>query len=778
MGAVPWDRPLGDVKRDEGTAPYPWLALLVFIPDELVVPLSMTGEPSATKALSLSLEAVNSKTTEFCLKEKFPEEQVLMETPNFIFVKGKTFRAYFGIQQQQASVSQLAPDLDRYRYLTYMTDIGRVSAGDGAVETPVTPGQPTTKYSTIMGHRTRPFTGDTSGPQPVLAHLVSLEGLTTRVNWPATGEQDAVVALPSLYSWTYTWEPHSANPSHQLFESLKNRVNPLSIPLPNPNPEENPGGAPACIHGRLQEGYTIVRHRDVAGERTTALFRGPLCPPQAPRVRIRPSMCGTDLQTTDMSSKMFDVSYSVAWDLGRSLAGMDAKFSTALAGLRRQLVTRAMAGTRASGRGATAGGGDLVGKALGSLGELFTGSLDETLKGLPVDGNRRWQRSSGPEETPSMAVGSGAMAQANLRRNLVSCTRPWVLNAVEQLCAAPEKVVARPKGSGPPLKPAPVSCDIPLLPEVITWTLSNLLSLRLVPAQYLFPDLTVFGNEMIQTFLTDDTWVDAMVDGALSVGNTVGGIDDPVREEIRGAINAYILKNPGGKVQIPSAGIIIRSALVESFPDIDITAARENDSSCISGEDLPVVYRRRHDDAIVCMFARGQSQTLSDFSVSLRLPAHQRYFVLGQPTTAEDLTFGVRLESLVDPAAQSPPEIKSDVQQVKWCRTGIPNVTPDDMDLAKEAWNWETGIMVPAAIVDTIIKVAERRLGTAFKRLGSDSGSVYLATQLADCQESLVVPFKVNATANLRARQLFPFLEEVTESASPPQPAGSYEPTP
>ncbi|KAK3899563.1 hypothetical protein C8A05DRAFT_18017 [Staphylotrichum tortipilum] len=778
-GAVPWERPLSDVKRADGSAPYPWLALLVFTPDELMVPLSVTGsrtKPSATKTLSLTLDAVNSNMAGFCMKEKFPKDQASTDTANFIFVKGNTFRSYF--ERQEPAAEQVAPDLDRYRFLTYITDTGQITASDGNTETPIAPGQPTNKYSTIMGHRSRPFTGNIDGPQPVLAHLVSLEGLTSRVNWLATGEQNAIVALASLHSWTYTWEPNSANQSLQLFEGLKGNVGPLSIALPDPTPEEKPDGARAWMRGRLEEGYTIIRHRDLAGESTMALYRGPLCPRQARRVQIRPTMYGTDLQIIDMSAKILDVSYSVAWDLGRSLAGRDAKFSTALAALRRQLVIKAIVGARAGSGVSNAIAVDLVERVLGSLDTLFTNSEDGKLKGFPEDGNKRWQGTSGPSEAHGAFRGSGVMTQAKLRRNLVTCTRPWVLNAVAQLCKIPEEKKTEAEGSGqPPPPPAPIPCDIPVLPEVISWILTNLLSLRLVPALYLFPDPTVFRDEFIHTFLIDDTWVDAMVDGALSVGNAVGGIDDPVRDEIRGAINAYILSNPGGKVRIPSAGFVMRSALIESFPDVEITAVREKDSSDGGGEEIPMVYRRRHDDTIICMCARGISQTLADFSVSLKLPAHQQCFVLGQPATSEELTFGIRLESLINPDAQPPPEIKpGQVEQVKWRKEGIPIVTPDDMELPREAWNWQTGIMLPHAIVDAIIKVTDKKLGTAFKRLGTDSGSVYLATQLPDRQHSLVVPFKINATTNSRTRQLFPLLEEVTETTGPTQPAKLYVP--
>ncbi|KAJ4287908.1 hypothetical protein N0V88_007528 [Collariella sp. IMI 366227] len=774
-GAVPWERPLADVTRAEGSAPYPWLALLVFLPEELSVPLSMTEsktKPSATKALSTTLDAVNSKKSSLCLRTPFPKDQASTDTAAFIFVKGKAFRSYFERQRGDTSTEQ-EPALSRYRYLTYITDTGEVSSGDDTDANPVVAGQQTNKYSTILGHRSRPYSANSTVPQTVHAHLVSLEGLASRVDWEATEKPGAVVAMVSLFSWTYTWDPNDAEKSMQLFEGLVKHIGPLAVALPKKPEDAEVGGARDWMRGRLEEGYTIVRHRDLAGETSMALYRGPLCPKQPRRIQIKPSMYGTDMQIIDMSAKILDVSYSVAWDLGRSLAGRDGKFSATLAALRRQLVLKAMAGARTGCESAAAGVVDFVGDALRSLNDLFSGPLDEKMQGCPETGKRRWQRSAGSIGAP------GVMTQAKLRRNLISCSRPWVLNAVHQLCNTPVKPKSpESEGSGQPPKVGKtevVPCDIPILPDVIRWILENLLSLKLVPALYLFPDPTVLGDEVIQTFLVDDTWVDAMVDGALSVGNTVGGIDDPVRDEIRGAINEYMIKSPGGVVRIPSAGFVMRSALIESFPDTEITATRNKDSSGGGGEDIPVVYRRRHDDTLICMCARGPSQTLNDFSVSMKLPAHQQRSVL-QSVTNEDLTMTIRLQPLVDPVAQPAPQLTSETEAIKWRKNGAPMVTPTDMGLPVAAWNWESGIMIPHAVAYAAVKMGEAKLGAAFKQLGSDSGSVYLATQLTDRQHSLVVPFKVKATTNSRARQLFPLLEAVTTATSPTLPAQLYDP--
>ncbi|KAK3364724.1 hypothetical protein B0T25DRAFT_471031 [Lasiosphaeria hispida] len=763
-GAVPWERRLTDITGAEGTAPYPWLALLVFAPDELVVPPTLadsTTKPSVTKALTITLDAMNKDKANFSLHDAFPSDQASTDSAAFIFVKGKTFRYYFERQQGQPAQGSLpeqtTADLDRYKYLTYMTDTGQVSGAAPLSNAATGAGPPTDKYATIMGHRSRPYSMGKE-PQTAIAHLVSLEGLVSRVDWKATAADGALVALVSLYSWTYTWEPNGSDASIQLFEGLKEHVRPLSIRLPAKADNEKVSDAREWMRGRLDEGYTIVRHRDLAGETTMALYRGPLCPKQTRRIQIKPSMYGTDLQIIDMAAKILDVSYSIAWDLGRSLAGRDIKFSTAIAALRRQLVLKATTGARASD-GVTSSIDDLVNSVLGTLNDLFSGPLDQHLQGMPAKGTKRWQGAA-PSIVPTAAA-PGVMTQAKLRRNLAGCTRPWLLNAVTQLCQ-PKK----PESGG-----AAVLCDAPLFAEVATWVLDNLMSLRLVPALNLFADPTVLGDEEILTFLVDDTWVDAMVDGALSVGNAVGGIEDPVRDEIRVAMNAYILNAPSGVVAIPSGGFIVRSSLVESFPDIEITATLDKDSSGGGGgQPIPIVYRARHDDMIICFCARGPTQALSNFSVSMKLPAHQQRFVL-QPVTAESLTLTIRLDPLIDPAVSTKPP--GDPEAVTWSKAG-PAVSPPDMPV--KVWDWDTGIMIPHVVADVTVKVAEKKLLMAFKPLGPDSGALYVAMQLADRQHSLVVPFKVDAITTAHARQLFPLLEEVTEATGPTSAAQSYDP--
>ena len=744
-GAVPWER--SDPKVPPGSAPVPWLALLVFSPEELSIPAEVTGagvKPSGTKALGVPLAAVNDPKlmARFCLRSPFSsDEDSPNDAANFIFVPGNVFRWHFESQETATSEpppEQSAADLSRYKYLVHITDTA-MESGDG---------HSTIKISTILGHRLRPY-GTVNKPQDVHAHLVSLEGIGSRVDWNALGAAGAVVPLVSLFSWTYTWLPNNASDQLEIFEHLAQQVRPLAVSLPKlVESDQKPGHARGWVRARLQEGYTIVRHRDIAGETAVALYRGPLTPVHARRLPLRPSMHGTDLQIVDESARMLDVSYSVAWDLGRSLAGRDNRFLAAMASLRRQLSAHAISKMRIdevsqdSGDGndtvVVSSSGDIVKSVLTRLEQLFSGSeggAADKLRKFPVQGVARWQV---PASTMIPAANApGIMTQAKLRRGLRRHARAWLEVARKQLC-----VPDPPPGQH-------ISCDIPALQTVIDWVAANLLSLRLVPAIHLFPDPSVLPVETISSFVVDDTWVDALIDGALSVANAMGDADDPVRDEIRRTVNAYLRHARPSRVPVAAAGLVLRSSIVESFPDLHITAAVQPNGA---EDSLKMVAQTRHDDMILCLFPRGPEQKVTDFLVSMKLPPHQQRFGLEEihPTK---LTFGFELRYFKNPPQ---PLEKETPHAITWEKGA------DGVATSTEApgpfWNWNTGLLAPHMVASTTIHLAEQHLGANFSQLGPESQSVYLAVQLADRDHKIDVPFHIltDAPHHTSPRQLFP----------------------
>lgn len=368
-GSLPWERSVSNQPERNGHAPVPWLALLVFTSDELLIPDdevltvgNIKAKPSATRTVNLPIKALNTYASKFSMSKSFPLEEandVNTESgvdkdgmsANFIFISWSLFRGYFAAQEESI-IKNNSPNLRRYAYLAHITETGELDAS----------GFSTTKVSTVIGHRVRPWSPTTPMQEPVKvhAHLVSLEQVSSVLD-DLKGERDPkdMVPLVSLFSWTYTWDIHEpTGGSVELFEELGRHIRPLAVSLSNIVPKHNQSKAEICMRSRLDLGYTIVRHRDISGESSMALFRGPLVPKHRSSRKasdgnvpiIRPSMHGTDLQIIDVHTKMLDVSYSVAWDLGRSLAGRDTRFSHAVSLLRRELTRHAMSKARVAGQ--------------------------------------------------------------------------------------------------------------------------------------------------------------------------------------------------------------------------------------------------------------------------------------------------------------------------------------------------------------------------------------------------------------------------------------------
>jgi len=112
-------------------------------------------------------------------------------------------------------------------------------------------------------------------------------------------------------------------------------------------------------------------------------------------------------------------------------------------------------------------------------------------------------------------------------------------------------------------------------PVISTW-ISEKLSLADIPAHFLIPDPSFLPNESMRFFHIDRTWLDCLIDGALSVANHLDRDDDLVRSYIKQTYNVYLANEVGGshKMQVPFYGLILRSQIVQVMPDMRITVSQ------------------------------------------------------------------------------------------------------------------------------------------------------------------------------------------------------------
>ncbi|MEM7799645.1 MAG: hypothetical protein AAF633_10685, partial [Chloroflexota bacterium] len=140
-------------------------------------------------------------------------------------------------------------------------------------------------------------------------YLIPVEGQYTRESFaPDRGVNEDQTELVFLKSWRFA----STDPQFG-FEQLIKRLNQGVIRLPY----SGQNSADRYIH----MGATLVPHHMRQGNRSAAWYRGPLLPGflQRPHEISYPVRSADDLVRYNAKTGLFDLSYAVAWELGRLL---------------------------------------------------------------------------------------------------------------------------------------------------------------------------------------------------------------------------------------------------------------------------------------------------------------------------------------------------------------------------------------------------------------------------------------------------------------------------
>lgn len=346
-------------KDSEGREQYrlqvPWMAVVVFDPEELALspsdlsslasvlttPNSDEIKLAASTNVTVNAASGNSPPTgsypimvQDYLKlpagarpnyEASPSEFVGLNTSS------ELMKAIFPTQQK---VKSLFGDLSKHKYLAHVRNINTVGMPDAGVED-------VGLFSIVVSHRTGPFA--LKMPKTQIAHLVSIEHLDTTFTQPNfAADPNARIGLVSLYSWVYTALP--PNPINFVDAMIKlgnekQYLKPTGIPDQDPVSAATPkwGGLPLPLIQRLRQGYIFTRYRTQTGEETVAINRGPLLPVRSPPPAATwpgNSNFSTDYQILDKELGVVDISYSSAYQLGKTLAIADRTFCQALMRLR------------------------------------------------------------------------------------------------------------------------------------------------------------------------------------------------------------------------------------------------------------------------------------------------------------------------------------------------------------------------------------------------------------------------------------------------------------
>lgn len=393
---------------------------------------------------------------------------------------------------------------------------------------------------------------------------------------------------------------------------------------------------------RFTNGYSLVRHRTAPGQVTAAFTRSPLAPVIVPRPDALPAFSnnGQDYQILDPRIGIMDISYSTAFQFGKTLASADMGFVAALMRIRGNVhsagaaaADTAVADPAVTSTTKMAVMNDLPTVA-GNIVQLSKGSTranTPTLKG-------RWRQARKPVAKTIRDVNDPAWKNAyvaGVRDRMTVLASASHLkdtgtpNARIPSFAQPSTTVEATTDSTVPYNDltSPISTDWAFL---FNWIMDKLF-LDTIPVHYLITDPAHLPTESIRFFHIDPTWLDCMIDGALSVANHLSNDDDVIRQFIKVEINRY-LSTPIGSgptahlPQVPLYGFFLRSAVVKVFPDLQLTIPYPD----VEGVGLaPILVQKRMASDILMVLLDRLPDGGQISSIRFTQPMHQQCFSAG-----------------------------------------------------------------------------------------------------------------------------------------------------
>ncbi|PHH75716.1 hypothetical protein CDD82_4311 [Ophiocordyceps australis] len=647
--------------RSDAKAPrnrVPWLVILSFSQDELRLPpedldsifkgtssgVIKPVKQSSTMTVNMSIADLWKLTSDVVtpVTQNLVHERNVDDRGDFVLVQSDIFTSLFATYDSSGNRGTSGgPNTSQYKYLAHVRKINGSGMALAGVED-------TAVFSIVVGNRSGPL--DNVTPTTMCAHLVSIEGVEA-MKFPSQSQR--YVALCSLHSWNYTVLPPNTLNVPDAFEHLGRTRDVLRAPDAMVKPlRDSSDKIKQLIARRLDDGYTLVKYHTQTGEATVALYRGPLTPTYVPPLEnlTKCSNSGVDLQILDKQLGIMDVTYSVAWQVGRTMALGNEAFVAALGRVRTAIHQAAASSAKLQ-----------TVKEVDQLGFRTKQDLLEDLAGMvknlaaihlgPVSSRR-------PRDAPLFAPGGARRRWFRSRLRTwqmpkLSFTAPLIQDKYpdEALKAARLLAGSRP-GSGGKLYDEtndPQSTDWQVL---LAWLLDRMF-LAGVPAHCLIADPTYLEPESLRFFRIDSNWIDALIDGALSLGNHWG--EDKDRVAIKQAFNDYINSTPEGqshRVQIPAYGFYLRSDLVTMFPDLRVEVSPDEVALQRAGEDVPSgAPLLRHEivtDGVMMAFMDRLPGSAQFASLVLTQPAHQQRFAVARGIDTTQLKVDIRRQYTVD----------------------------------------------------------------------------------------------------------------------------------
>ncbi len=551
---LPWER-----RPAAGLDSRPWLALLVLAEDELIGGTTATGAYQTTVKDFLAGDPVGAKVIRPTLALEDPEEAGTGCA--FIRIAPATFKAIVPTDQE-------LPYLVHCRDSSQSDKAGAERDGDGL-------------FSVVLANRF-PVPAAAGKTARTVVHLVSLEGLIPYLTGAlGFADDDQAIDLLSLTSWDFQCQASDGQSFRGLMAGIvqaqtrkidtrtfdaggdRATVDPerLRLRLPVPATLTGTDAATAEIIGRLNAGFVPLGYQTRTGEQTFAWYRGPFTPERLPPGGLPPFFSADAAIIYQPDFGTFDLSLAAAWEIGRIAALSDAGFGQSLLDFRRlltgaldrleDLIDHGYVDTEIE----TVTTAHLQSAITGQFERLLNGTLLDLISAVPV----------GPDPATLAAV--PAVRTPNPHRDLTDFhRRPDVRTVAETLA------------------------DAQLAP-LLRW-LTRLALLHPVPLHALVAHPEVLPDPGLRFFHLHQHWIDALLDGALSLGvessrqtalhgliwsrirRAVAVAVRTFREEERGAPATGTSTAPADTPDAPISGLLLRASLVRGLPKLAVRAAR------------------------------------------------------------------------------------------------------------------------------------------------------------------------------------------------------------
>ena len=410
----------------------------------------------------------------------------------------------------------IAPSLEDLRWLAHARQRSN-SRKPGSLDTLPAPAS---DYAVIVANRL-PVMGSEA-----TVHLVSLEGMADYLpGGPDLPPGAHTIRLASLKSWSFE-SVHEVQSFSACLEALD--AGPLALAAGNA-PADGASEAEKMVYDALCGGYVALDHETRDGGRTVSWYRGPLSPYAVRRTLVTPIASADAAVVFDPAIGMFDVSHAVAWQIGRLLALQDRVFASQL--FRWKLSARQ----------------DAVAAAERAI-------LADKL------GDR------------SGLTDLGRAAAQSLTAKIAAAVGTDVLPATPAAAAPAQPSAAAEEAETPASSAAP--------PARVIESLARLRLLKGVPFANLVADEALLPAESIRFFHLDFNWIDALVDGAFSLGRfTTGDLERDQSQapdvHAAGAEMAAGLRS-GAPADAPATeavtGMLLHSKAVGWWPGTEIEA--------------------------------------------------------------------------------------------------------------------------------------------------------------------------------------------------------------